>query len=41
MQRHIVLILTMMFHWNRFMWDGYFGDRHYDNSKVVLDYNSF
>jgi hypothetical protein len=28
-----------MIHWNWFMEDEYFGDHHYDNSKIIMDYN--
>jgi hypothetical protein len=31
--------LFTQFHQNWFVQNGYFGDRHYDNSKVFLDYN--
>ncbi len=35
-----IIIPVTMFHWNWFMQDGYFSDRHCDNSKVIPDYNS-
>jgi hypothetical protein len=34
-----ILILVTMFHQNWLMWDGYFGDCHYENFKVILNYN--